>query len=106
MKSESNYPNKVYSVKQNIPLRSHSSFQEKLMILSAILSTLCGTSRGPALASLCYSNGRRLPAGCICTPAAPLALMSKRLIDTTYLLIKVFIIARKADVVASPGDNI
>ena len=50
------------------------------MILNAILSSLCGTSRGPALASLCYSNGGRLPAGCICTPAAPLALMSKRLI--------------------------
>ena len=50
------------------------------MILSDILSTLCGTSRGPALASLCYSNGRRLPVGCICTPAPPLVLMSKRLI--------------------------
>ena len=60
------------------------------MILSAILSTLCGTSRGPALASLCYSNGRRLPAGCFCTPAAPLVLMSKRLIATSisYLLAK------------------
>ena len=30
-KSESNYPNKVYNVQQNIPLRSHSSFQEKLI---------------------------------------------------------------------------
>ena len=41
-------------------------------------------STGPYLGFLCYSNGRRLPAGCICTPAAPLALVSKRLIKVAY----------------------